>query len=567
MKKYILIVIISLVFLIPILMPLFPEGFPASYDSESHLIRMSVFHEAISDFQIPPRWSTRLAGGFGSPVLMFNWSLPYYLAEPFLFLGLTLTASYKIVLGLGLVLSFLSMYWFIKAWKNSDLAALAGAVFYVYAPYRFTDIYIRGATGEALAFVFWPLLFLAVIKNSKILGSLSFFLLMLSHQVMFLMILPLWIIFALMNNHKSLSHIIWGLLLSAFFWIPAFFQQGNIAISGVVNNEYQNQFIPLQALFSDPLFWTPNLARWLTFYNIGWPQMLVGIVSVIASLSLSKAKQSPTGSPRLRLRRNPRDDTLLILFFFLSIFLITSYSQILWKIIPMISTVVYPVRFLSLAIFTSGILVAFLISKSKNRLPITLLLISINLILNFSSLRPSPTRILMPDAYYYQSTLTSDMSGEFLPKWVKKGFFGQPEKYDFYFPATFSTSGFSYNYNAEKDTAIKLHQFYFPNWKIYDNGKLTTARVSENGEMVINIAGGNHKIRGEFSSTPLETFSSLISILSFIIFIAITLSSRAKSDLAWRSARGGLLHFVRNDTFKPIQIKKIFYRIGKRRNG
>ena len=102
--------ILSLIVLYPLLSPLFVRGIPWTYDGNLHQYRMAGFHAAVKEGQIPPRWSSLLSYGWGSPVLNFNWSLPYWMAEPFLFAGWSTTDAQKIVVASAIPFSYLSMF-------------------------------------------------------------------------------------------------------------------------------------------------------------------------------------------------------------------------------------------------------------------------------------------------------------------------------------------------------------------------------------------------------------------------------------------------------------------------
>ena len=56
-------------------------------------------------------------------------------------------------------LSGITMYFFIQeVTKNKKIALLAG-IFYIFAPYRLTDMYVRNALAELTSFVFIPFVF------------------------------------------------------------------------------------------------------------------------------------------------------------------------------------------------------------------------------------------------------------------------------------------------------------------------------------------------------------------------------------------------------------------------
>ena len=79
------------------------------------------------------------------------------------------------------------MFWFARRWGN--FAGVISAILYMWAPYRFSVIFVRSALGEHVAAVFVPLLFASVSgrKNKNVnyvLGAVSLAGLFLSHVMM-----------------------------------------------------------------------------------------------------------------------------------------------------------------------------------------------------------------------------------------------------------------------------------------------------------------------------------------------------------------------------------------------
>ena len=70
--------------------------------------------------------------------------------------------GYKIVLFLGLLLSGITMYYLAKRITEDKNVGLLASILYMTMPYHLTDMYIRGAIGEFLSFVFIPLVFLGI---------------------------------------------------------------------------------------------------------------------------------------------------------------------------------------------------------------------------------------------------------------------------------------------------------------------------------------------------------------------------------------------------------------------
>ena len=123
------------------------------------------FHTALQDGQFPPMWAKDLLGGIGSPVMMLNYQLPYFISEGFVRTGISYFDSYKLTLAMSLILSAVLMYIALLT-KFGPLASWVGALIYTLTPYRFVDIYVRGALGESLTFIFPPLLIWGFTRSS-----------------------------------------------------------------------------------------------------------------------------------------------------------------------------------------------------------------------------------------------------------------------------------------------------------------------------------------------------------------------------------------------------------------
>ncbi len=182
-------------FLLP-LFDLFHPGLPITHDGQDHIARIANFYRNISEGTVIPRWAGNLNWGYGHPILMFLYPLPSYTASLFHYFGFSLIDSLKIVFALFYVMSGIGMYLWLKEIMGVK-AGVVGSLLYVFAPYRFVDLYVRGAIGEHVAFAFVPfvLYFLTKISGEQrrrdIIGcAVSFAFLVLSHNAISLMFLP-----------------------------------------------------------------------------------------------------------------------------------------------------------------------------------------------------------------------------------------------------------------------------------------------------------------------------------------------------------------------------------------
>jgi hypothetical protein len=133
-----------------------PGYFWGAHDARHSVYFLVEFDRAIQDGIWYPRWMPDFNSGFGYP--FFNIYPPgaFYLGEAFHLLGLDFVSAAKLVFGLGIVLSGLTMYLFARRlWGPAG--GLVSAVAYMYVPYRLVDVYVRGAQAESLIFAAFPL--------------------------------------------------------------------------------------------------------------------------------------------------------------------------------------------------------------------------------------------------------------------------------------------------------------------------------------------------------------------------------------------------------------------------
>lgn len=528
----------------PIIQPLFPEGIPVTFDGYNHMVRIAQFHQALLDGNIPPSWSSGLAYGWGSPLFLYNWTLPYWLAEPFLLLGMTVTESLKMVKGLSVIASFFTMFVLLKT-LFSLWPSIAGATLYTWAVFRIYLLYTSGAIGMEVALIFWPLIFIPVLMARKasdgrivLFGAVSIALVMVTHQVMFLMMLPLWVGFVVlsalqMNQGKRyvifcFSFLFYGLLLSSFFWVPAFAEKSLINIDRTATN-FRRDFIPMGVLLLQPGFLERTGEDWWKHvYAIGWPHVGASVAAIILAFFswLYRYKRF-----RSRDIHSFRLFVLFSCFFLLGIFLITESSEVLWEYIPLLPSFIYPIRFQALVIFCSSVLVAYVLHQMKRPFWATLIVIAFTLLFNIRALPQNPERTHWPDAHYFYADSTGDMMGEYLPKWAQPERFFGPRRWDRYPAVRLAEGAATINGIVKKTTSVFfstevttpakfiINQHYFPGWTVKANDHDMPITVSPSGEMVIALPPGKQDVRAVFTYTPLRKLFVLISVLAAFVLL------------------------------------------------
>ncbi len=204
-------------------------GFFVSDDGDWMIIRLAAFHQALRSGQFPVRFLFSLNHGYGYPVLNFLYPLPFYLGEVVHLLGFGFIDSIKILFAASFVFGALFMYLF---------AGPVAAIVYTYFPYRLFDVYKRGSLGEAVTFIFIPLIFYFIDKKKTIFAALATAALITSHNVIALIFLPVILIYS-----RNLKMIFLALLLSAWFWLPALYDLQFTRAATVQISDFSKYFL------------------------------------------------------------------------------------------------------------------------------------------------------------------------------------------------------------------------------------------------------------------------------------------------------------------------------------
>ena len=166
-----------------------PE-FYDGHDSQAHIVRLWQFDKALKAGQFPPQWAPDLYVGRGYPVFIFAYPLPYFIAESFHLLGVSLAISLKLTFVLAYLTSLIGMYF---------LSGFLGAILWGMAPYMFVKIFITGSLGVVAAFAFIPWFFWAVKQKKWLPATIFLALWILSHPGKLVIFAPMILLFFIKN--------------------------------------------------------------------------------------------------------------------------------------------------------------------------------------------------------------------------------------------------------------------------------------------------------------------------------------------------------------------------------
>lgn len=511
-RTLITLAIFSLV-LTPLLAPLVGPHFYESQDGVAHLQRVAAYKQAFWEGQFPPRWAGNLASGLGSPVLSFNFPLPYILTTPLYASGLSAVVSLKIVLAAATLLSGLAAYLWLRSFLGA-IAATVGAVAWVWAPYKLLNLYHRGAVGEVVATLFLPLLLYAYhllhrYPHRRGIVGIPLALLILSHNVLALIGTTIFFFYVFMASRRPipfvalLHEVFIGLGLSAFFWVPAVIESSTSHISGLLKSAYLANFPPWQSILYSPwgggaMSFQLGIIHWTVFalcifFARGKNRLfLFGFLATIGSLILTQ----PVAIP-------------------------------LYKIVPLVSNVLYPWRFLNSALLGVALLTGLLLDKRRvffSAALITLFILANRNHLGVNALQVEKSSIsgIIP--------FTADTDGEFLPRWadrdtVKKLRIPIAPSLLLNNPAGTvqfrDERGHTITASVEttESSTVIINRFYWPGWTAWVNGDKRTLSPDESlgGRMSLSIPSGKSDLTITLKNTPIRSFGNSLALLTLAI--------------------------------------------------
>ena len=473
MKKNILIILLLLMILAPS-QYIMVKGYK-SLDGAIHVQRIEEFDSAIKNGQFPPRLAPNLMGSLGYPLFIVNYHLPYYMAEIIMIPFDNPQLAYKLVMSITFILGSVFAFLLFKEIGTTQ-SAFVGTTIYTYLPYRFADLYQRGAFGESVSLMFIPLIFLAyhrIVKNKKYatpLLAISIFGLITTHTVIFLIFAPiliLYIPFILKPDKVAKKQLFYGLVLgftlSAFQLLPSIFEKQFMKFDENLIGFYKDFFLNIYQIMRIP-HGDLNLG---TTYQIGIISSLVLLTTIV-----------------LMIKKKDQKLVFFSTFAIISIFLTNKQSDLLWLHLPIIKYVLYPYRFLNLTIFSVAFLSTLLVGKVKQKTIVAILLILLTIYTNRHFFTIAPWFEIQPTA-----NLTTQNENDSV--WSNSKTFEKT-------PLISTNNNIQiknqnskpFKINAQIETSqlstVIIRKMYFPGWKLKINGQPRQIDI-QNGLIAFNL--------------------------------------------------------------------------------
>lgn len=549
---------------------LFNPQFYTTHDGGGHVIRMEEFHLALSEGQFPVRIAKRINYGLGYPFFHFNYPLIYYLADILYRLGFSFVGAFKTIMFISLIGGSGGVYVFVRLikegtyWTNKITiisgGALIASIMYMIVPFRFLNMYVRGALGEAVGLALLPWIFVGVEriiadKKSRLLWLIvPLALLIVSHNITGLMgtvLVGFYGVLRLVFVQKKVrvrilirlvTAGIVSLLLTSWFWYPAFHDAPLTKLSEL-REDYRESF----PTFSELLYSPWGFGSWKEGPYPGKMSPSVGVIHLaVFAVAVVYVLYRTYGAYKTH---KINTDTALAWYFIgasaLCVYFALELSEWVWDLVPVLQTVQLPWRFVGYLVFFISVLVGLPFSDIKNNkwlFSIGVIIVSLLLYTNRNHIRVNMyidhVSPFETEEIYSQSTTSND---EHMPLYAPRIYDKAPNQNGDILPEDAGMSSriiWKSNYHLFNVTTTQSAEFrdntsYFPGWIGAVDGLpvAITYQKDEFKRLRVPIEAGVHTIEFWFIE-PL--YRKIVNGISLVTLMSILVIGRLKPRIVMR---------------------------------
>lgn len=543
-KKYhIDLIFITIVILLCLMgtMVVLLDGFPKTgFDSQIQAKWYTNFSAELLAGDFYPRWLRGMNAGLGSPVFFSYGPLSYYISvifepicdDPYGWCQLGWSSI------IALIASGITMYVWLRVITGDCFAALAGSCTYILAPYHLSFLlYTTSSISKLWAFAWLPLILLGVymIVRGHRFGLWIFLFsetaLLLTNLASSLLFAPVPFIYATViaspgKRINTLSFIF--LIFCASTALSAPYILGYLGTKGYISFEafvsdgfyYKKHFLDYPQKSAFPLAMTVQTA------------ILTGCGAVAALIVNSKYLN------------------LIISWFciaIISIFLMHSNSDWIWRAVPILQSLQFPWRYLTVLTFSAAVISAYAVQGIRRQphfLAYTMLFICLAFLCYWSiyTAKKQYWNMINNDnitASVMRQTITTSFDlDHFRPKWVGDSFWprysdmneriaAMESSHIYTNKAILTTRDHPRTLHADvKEHAnswVVLDQFYFPEWKgISDKGHNIEIKPSKpEGLVSVWVPTGTNSVKLKMPYIVHEIIGWILAAIALIFMAAL----------------------------------------------
>ncbi|HVO42220.1 MAG TPA: 6-pyruvoyl-tetrahydropterin synthase-related protein, partial [Aggregatilineales bacterium] len=551
-----------LVLALPLIVPFLPGGIPTTADAEIHMHRMVSAATDLENGYLWPRWTPYLHQGYGYPIHNF-YAPGIHIVGALIYLLTHLDPVIVLkLLQFGITLLYpIGAYLFVRSFTGRA-GALVAATAYLYAPFRFQELWIQSNLSQFCAMALLPWVLWAITRGGQrpsrgwgLATGVFFALIVVSHHPTAFLFAPFAGLYALLTGFMqprrqifpalltTVGGLAFGLALSAIFWLPALLELRYTQIDALQTGMFSigDNVVPLRDLLS------PTVPVDRSLWAIP-PQLQIGLPQWIAAL-LGLASLRLRGERPLKWHVLAGGGAAL-----LCAWMITPASIPLWNRLPIANLVVYPWRLLGVigVAVLPGVAALPALFPTRWRSVVAGTLISLFFAATVPMLyapltfRPAYAPTVRGETLFEQRTgdvgLTS--ADDYLPRWASQrplaptrhetddrqwqvfldalppGATAQPEA---------CSRGIScYAVSASDAAVLTVHQMYFPGWQATVNGQPVDLQpTGPFGLIALPVPAGESHVRLWYGGTPVQHIAGAISLAAcLVVLISLILSLR-----------------------------------------
>lgn len=502
-KNIIIIVLLTLISSIPIFLK--NEALAQGHDTMFHLNRILGVSDNLKILKPNPVYYNYLNHfGYGNGI--FYPDIFLYIPALLFNFGISIIDSYKIFIIIINLFSILSIKVCLDKTIKDEKSTKIGMILYAFSMYRFTDMYIRGAIGESIGFIFLPLVVLGLYKiffeNHKegyylLIGLVG---LMLSHVITTYITIFIIVIFTIMNykyldrtrTKELIINILLSMAITSFFWLPMIEQLLSNEFNIKNNVKIFENCIPIQYLMTDIE----------AIKNDSWYPPGIGAIYYILIPMFIKTKN--------------KNRFINVIFTFGIISICMASLKILWKIpllYKLLSVIQMPWRMYNIATICFIIVTCFILKENEKNKMTTIFITYASFLFLINCILLSKNPIIRNDFHG-----DSIMTGEYLPIELKDNYLHFFEEY--------KNNDIKYEHEHEKlkieiinnKEEIELPLIYYKGYVAQPNNNIEIKK-SDQGLVMIKAPKDTKELTIFYKGTRIKKFSKIITLIGLLLII------------------------------------------------
>lgn len=539
---YLLISIVSTFFVLDLFLV---GSIPATMDGLIHIVSIAQFSDALSQLNFPVIWLNNFAN-YGLPVGIFSHQLPIYLGATIDLIVNNPVFSTNIVTLLGILLSNIFVFRFLRIYFPGQIAFLS-TVLFTFAPYRILNVFIRGAVPETFSLIFLPLILIylhrLVIEKRKdafFFLTFGFLGLALTHPMMIiifsLMIVP-YLAFLLVTRDKKfpgtnfIKNYIYPSLVTCITGIIAFGIASYYFLPLLIEKKYF-YFGHNESLFNNTFLGWSNFIDWKWYYFYGNDIFTRGHVLQVGLIETLLFILGVLLFVRELFFKRSKDFSLLLLAVvvgLITVLFLLPISSGAYSLISPLQNIQFPWRMLSVFVIVPPIIFAILIQRFKKYWIFYLIILFVVVTRSPQLYGKNYTNY---SSSYFHSTKENLHSVNMNTLWT-----GKTEDY----PARVSQADIiegkgslverninnnsrKYFLDAQSPVKIVDYTFYFPGWNVFVDDRPVPIQFQDprhRGVITYSAPAGQHEIKVLFQDTQVRKVAKITSIFFILLLLLL----------------------------------------------